>query len=121
MSRLALLSLVVIVGCGRAERPGAQSGIPLGNPVQGKLLIAQHGCTVCHTIQGLEPKGRIGPHLNGIAERSTLSNGSVPNSPDNLVRFIQNPAALNPRTFMPAAGLSPGHARDIAAYLMTID
>lgn len=121
MPHMLLLALALLVACSKPESPAANGGLPPGDPGQGKLLVAQHGCTVCHTIEGLRPEGRIGPHLNRIAERATLSNGTVPNNPENLVRFIQNPAALNPRTLMPAAGLPAGHARDIAAYLMTID
>lgn len=119
MSRLMILALVLTAACSRPEAPAAGRRPP-GDPERGKALLARSGCTVCHAIDGMQPAGRIGPHLNGIGDRRTLSNGTVENTPENLARFIQDPASLNPRTFMPASGLSAEQAGDIAAYLLTI-
>jgi len=46
--------------------------------------------------------------------------GELPNVPDNLVRWIMNPPAIEPGTAMPDLGLSKQQARDIAAYLYTL-
>jgi cytochrome c1 len=43
--------------------------------------------------------------------------GMLPNTPENLVAWIEDPRAINPRTAMPATGIPEQAARDIAAYL----
>jgi cytochrome c1 len=46
--------------------------------------------------------------------------GEIPNSPDNLVRWIENPAAVEPKTAMPNLGLTDDQAHDVAAYLYAL-
>jgi cytochrome c1 len=43
--------------------------------------------------------------------------GLMANTPDNLVRWIQQPQAIVPGNAMPNSHLSDGQARDAAAYL----
>jgi len=98
-------------GCQRAAR---RTG---GDPGQGALLIRKYGCAACHTIPGIEgAHGSLGPSLAGIATRSTLG-GELPNTPDNLIRWIQDPQSIERGTAMPTLGVSPAEARHIAAYL----
>lgn len=46
--------------------------------------------------------------------------GELPNSPDNLVRWIKNPKSVEPNTDMPDLGLTDEEARDVTAYLYTL-
>ena len=41
----------------------------------------------------------------------------LPNSADNLVKWIMDPRAVSPRTAMPDLGVSEAEARHMAAYL----
>ena len=43
--------------------------------------------------------------------------GQFPNQPETLVRWIVDPQSMQPGTAMPAMGVSPDQARDMAAYL----
>jgi cytochrome c1 len=43
--------------------------------------------------------------------------GELPNTPENLVRWLRNPPGVEPGTAMPNLGLSQTQAQDIAAYL----
>jgi cytochrome c1 len=52
--------------------------------------------------------------------RRTMIAGELPNSPDNLVRWIRNPKMIEPGTAMPALGLSDYDAHDVAAYLYSL-
>jgi cytochrome c1 len=61
-----------------------------------------------------------GPPLTGFAGRGVIA-GSVPNTPDTLMRWLQDPPAVKPGTLMPALGVSETDARDIAAYLYTLN
>jgi cytochrome c len=125
MKRAAALLIVLLAACNRSEEPSAAATStappPIGNPGRGKLLASQHGCNVCHIVPGVEgPQGSLGPSLAGIATRPTLGNGAAPNTPANLVQYIQQPASLNPASTMPPLGVAPQDAQDIAAYLGTL-
>ena len=52
--------------------------------------------------------------------RRTMIAGELPNSPDNLVRWIKDPELVEPGTAMPDLGLTDSEARDVAAYLYTL-
>src|SRR5438876_4818296 len=48
---------------------------------QGQQLAAQKGCGGCHTIPGVAgATGTIGPNLAGVASRTTIAGGAVPNN-----------------------------------------
>nr|WP_244610445.1 c-type cytochrome [Microvirga pakistanensis] len=82
--------------------------------------IIRYGCAGCHTIPGISrANGLVGPRLNSISRRVYVA-GMLPNSPDNLIRWIANPRDVNPRTAMPVTGISTGEARDVAAYLYSL-
>lgn len=110
MRRLTLSLLLGLVACSRAPDPHARA----------RALIAAQ-CAACHTVPGVGPaRGQIGPPLAGIAKRVTLA-GTLPNSPDNLRRFLLHPQAVQPGGAMPEMGLTAAEARRIAAYLRTLD
>jgi cytochrome c1 len=52
--------------------------------------------------------------------RRTFIAGEVPNTPDQLVRWLLDPKAIEAGTAMPNLGLSKQDARHIAAYLYTL-
>lgn len=88
-----------------------------GNPEAGRQAIARYGCGSCHTIPGLRrAEGRVGPPLARVSERSYLA-GRLPNTPENMIRWIQYPQDFVPGTAMPNLGVTESEARDIAAYL----
>lgn len=121
MKRLTAL-LLLLAACNRGEQPAATAAEPpIGNAQRGKLLAAQYGCNVCHILPGVEgPQGALGPSLAGVASRPSISNGTVQNTPANLIQYVQEPQKLNPQSTMPALGIPSGDAQDIAAYLVTL-
>lgn len=118
---LALALPVALLACkgGRNDKGGyARVG---GDPDRGEQVIAGQGCGACHEIPGIRgAHGKVGPPLDSFARRSFVA-GELPNTPDNLVLWIQNPTAVHPRTAMPNLGLDAQAARDVAAYLYTLD
>jgi cytochrome c2 len=64
-------------------------------------------------------RGRVGPPLAGIADRAYIA-GVLPNNPENLMRWVENPPGVDPLTVMPNMGVTPRDARDIAAFLYTL-
>jgi cytochrome c2 len=117
--------LLVALACQQREQPLKQAAAPepTGDPqvTHGRELISQYGCNVCHVVPGVQgPQGQLGPSLAGVASRPTISNGAVQNTPDNVAKFIRNPAEMNPQSRMPPIGIPDADARAIGAYLQTL-
>lgn len=91
-----------------------------GNARTGRDTIRKYGCYACHTIDGVPgARGLVGPPLDGIGNREFIA-GELPNTPDNLMRWIQHPRQVEPHTVMPEMGVTEQDSRDIAAYLYTL-
>jgi cytochrome c1 len=50
----------------------------------------------------------------------TFIAGEVPNTTENLIKWVRSPQSIEPNTAMPNLGLSEQEARDVAAYLYTL-
>lgn len=114
-----VLFVAGLYGCGdRVKEEAAQrTG---GNPDHGAALIRKYGCSACHTIPGIEgARATIGPPLDSIGKRTSLA-GQLPNTPENLIRWITDPQSIDRGTAMPNVGVSDREARHIAAYLYTL-
>jgi cytochrome c2 len=115
MRLIIVLALWLTIGaCGKHEPP--PEGIA-GDAERGKLLLRQYGCGACHSIPGVAvAKGNVGPPLEEIAKRVYLA-GVLPNTPENMKRWIRNPREIDPRTAMPDLQVPEPHALDMVAYL----
>jgi cytochrome c len=109
-----LLLLPVLWGCGEQAAAPVVAG---GNPERGRAAIERYGCVACHTVPGIPAYGaNVGPPLVNMAQRGYIG-GVLPNTLDDLVRWLRDPPAVDPLTAMPNVGLSHAEATDIAAYL----
>ena len=120
MRRLVLLALLCVAACqdGVEKKAAMLTG---GDPVRGKEEIRHHGCGSCHSIPGVPgAHALVGPPLDHMASRGYVA-GMLPNTADNLRTWIMHPQAVKPRNAMPDVGLSEPDARDIAAYLYTLE
>jgi cytochrome c2 len=109
-----------LAGCqgGRTETDGVV--VLGGDRERGAAVIQEAGCGTCHTIPGVAgASGTVGPPLTAWARRSYIA-GNLPNAPDNLIRWVMDPHAVEPGTAMPDLGVSEQQARDVAAYLYTL-
>jgi cytochrome c2 len=114
MRRAAVLAVLLVAasGCGGAHRPVSDA-----STARGKVLIEYYGCGACHRIGGVTgADGHVGPSLVSFAGRTTIA-GKLPNTLDNLVRWIQHPQRVVPGNDMPELGVPKRGARNIAAYL----
>jgi mono/diheme cytochrome c family protein len=119
--RMATATAVLALGaCGEAVQPPTHLHVPGGEPARGRALIEAYGCGACHIVEGVRgTRGRVGPPLQAYAERRLLA-GFLPNTPRFLVPWLVDPVAIEPRTGMPAVGVTVAEARHIAAYLYTL-
>jgi cytochrome c oxidase assembly factor CtaG len=119
---LVLAVLVLTGGCKRSSAltPELAAGVTGGDPARGALAMREYGCGSCHTIPGI-PGARavVGPSLAGLSGRTYIA-GVLTNSPENLIRWIQDPQKVDSLTAMPDVGVTESAARDIASYLYTL-
>lgn len=115
--------LSISIACERPSRTEVERAATLtsgGDARSGKTEIRKYGCNTCHEISGVAgARGLIGPSLNGIGERYYIA-GELPNTPVNLMLWIQHPRQVEPHTAMPEMGVTEQDSRDIAAYLYTL-
>jgi mono/diheme cytochrome c family protein/cytochrome c551/c552 len=91
--------------------------VPTYSAKRAEILLRQYACHNCHHIDGVVgPETYIGPSLEDWHRRKYIA-GLLPNSRDNLVRWIRDPQAISPATLMPDMQVSEGDARAIARYL----
>jgi cytochrome c len=111
------LILITIAACSSRNETFSARQVPGGHAKNGRNYMAAAGCGSCHMIPGVvNARGMVGPSLEHFAQRSFIA-GEVPNTTDNLVKWIVNPPSIEPKTAMPVLGVTPRDARDIAAYL----
>jgi cytochrome c1 len=119
----ALALVVLATACNpgtREEELAAAAAMTGGNPNHGPALMRSYGCASCHTIPGVVgANSTVGPPLTNIAVRGYIG-GVLPNAPDNMIRWIRDPKAVDSLTAMPNTGVTERDARDIAAYLYTL-
>lgn len=106
-----------------AEKPqaNAQPAARVGDARAGRDALQQYLCVTCHAIPGVPGAWNyVGPSLDQMGERPYIA-GVLPNTPANMERWLRNPPAVKPGTAMPDLGVSEQDARDIAAFLRTLN
>jgi mono/diheme cytochrome c family protein len=104
----------------RESSPGqcAHSDVSKSVEANPKVLLLQYGCHSCHQIEGIVgPESHAGPTLIDWAKRRYIA-GTLPNTPENLARWVVDPQRIVPQTLMPDLGVAEDHARVIADYLL---
>ncbi|WP_327524918.1 cytochrome c oxidase subunit II [Bosea sp. (in: a-proteobacteria)] len=101
-----------------AERPPGPDGTVVE---RGAALFHSSGCDACHAVRGTQAAGTIGPDLSRIGGRRFLAAATLPNTAENIARFIAEPAAVKPGSLMPPFAIFSGEERQaLAAYLASL-
>ena len=96
----------------------ASTGMSLAQDAAAGNAAFSKWCLPCHAA-GEGATIKLGPPLNGIGQRYYIA-GELPNTPDNLMLWIQHPRQVEAHTAMPEMGVTEQDSRDIAAYLYTL-
>ena len=116
---LAVAVLLTLPACNLQIQSSAAE-VAGGAAGKGRAAIDRYGCASCHTIPGISaPEAFVGPPLDHIARRVYIG-GVLTNTRENMVRWIMDPPAIDPRTAMPNLNVTDQDARDIAGYLYTL-
>jgi cytochrome c len=87
------------------------------DPRQGALALQRFGCGACHRIPGVAgAEGVVGPPLLDLRERVYIGRG-LPNTRDNLSRWIRTPQAFAPGSAMPDLQVPAADATAMTNYL----
>lgn len=118
----ALLPLAPMLVLGACVDKAAQSRpFVQGDAARGLDVVREVGCAACHRVPGVAwPEGRAGGDLAGFGARPLIA-GRLPNQPDVLIRWLIDAPSLDPGTAMPPMPLTQAQARDVAAYLYSLD
>jgi cytochrome c oxidase subunit 2 len=93
---------------------------PEATAAEGASVFQHNACISCHTIAGTVATGRFGPDLTHLASRETLASGAVPNTPENIRKFVDDPAHFKPGALMPPMHLNQHDLDAVTAYLTTL-
>lgn len=120
MSRRALMALSAI-SFAACTSGGYEPHLAEGDAKRGQQAIAKLECGVCHVIPGVPgARGHVGPPLAAY-RRHVYVAGKHPNVPEVLIQFVRNAPSLAPDTAMPPIDMSDVEARDIVAYLYSLE
>jgi len=86
----------------------------------GRRVFETTACINCHAVGGTPANGRYGPDLTHLMSRSTIASGAAPNTPENLRRWIDDPATIKPGSLMPAMKLPDADLEALVAYMQTL-
>ena len=118
--RAVVAMMLALWACRETPSPHRQA-VAGGESARGRELVVQYGCGGCHFIPGVPGAvGRVGPPLAGVAAPSLIARHHR-HEPEMRGRGLPDPPGVEPRTVMPVLGVTEAHARDIAAYLYTLN
>lgn len=108
----ASLLAAVATGCGGHRTSSGTNDVDMG-----KQFVTAFGCGGCHEIAGVaRADGQVGPSLHDLRQRRVIA-GSLPNTPENVARWIDDPKAVDAETLMPDLGVTRTQAQAIADFL----
>ncbi len=84
---------------------------------RGLEIFKEKNCVNCHAIAGLMTRGRVAPDLTHVGSRTTLAAGTIPNTPENLAKWLKDPQSVKEGVLMPTIGLTTDQIKDLTAYL----
>ncbi|MGE0799361.1 MAG: cytochrome c family protein [Lautropia sp.] len=115
LAAAGLIAAGLVAGCSAAADTAA------AERRAGRELLEQYQCGRCHRIPGVAAaRGDLAVTLERFGRRSYIA-GRLPNTTDNLHRWLIDPDAVVPGTLMPNLGVDPADARRMAAYLASLD
>ena len=124
MSHANMRFRVVVHARGEWEKWVAEQKAPPAEPKEelaqtGKEIFTQSACMGCHTVAGVSA-GILGPNLTHFGSRKTFAGAILPTTPENLAKWVENPAHLKPGVLMPNLGMREEQSKALAAYLLSL-
>ena len=98
------------------------ANLPQGGSAQrGLEVFLQSECVQCHTVEGTDATGELGPDLTHLAGRQTIGSGILPLNRANLSGWISNPQAIKPGVKMPPSNISSEDLQALLDFLLSLE
>ena len=102
-----------------AQRKPATEPVSAGEQ-RGRDVFLRATCPQCHAVRGTLAGGTYGPDLTHVGSREAIAAGVLPNTAENLQRWIRNPHDFKPGNKMPPHDLNDADLQSVAAYLRSL-
>lgn len=86
----------------------------------GYKIVTQGICSSCHTVDGTNAKGLVGPNLTHLYSRTIFAGGVLPLNDQNLSLWLHNPNDVKPGNLMANVRLTDQQIQQVIAYLKTL-
>lgn len=96
-----------------ASAPSAASAL------DGQKIFMER-CAGCHAVRGGKAAGVFAPDLTHVGSRRQLAAGTLTNTPEHLLDWIQHAQRIKPDSLMPGFALNPQDAAALSSYLATL-
>jgi cytochrome c oxidase subunit II len=100
-------------------RQAAPPAAPEGVAAEGGRLYLEHKCGDCHAVSPSDTRSLIGPPLTHVASRMRLG-GDLPNTPENMALWVNEPQSVKPGNRMPDQHLSAPEVQALTAYMESL-
>ncbi len=87
----------------------------------GRELFLSQTCVNCHRVRGTRAAGTYAPDLTHLMSRQTLASGVVPNTNEQLRKWLTDPQQTKDGCLMPAFGLSNEQVERLVLYLTSLE
>lgn len=114
--QLAAADVTGLVALFRWASGASTRQAPVADSAKGAALFKQKGCSACHRVGGRGPTG-IGPDLSHIGG---VPYDKLPNTPEFLAQWLDNPQAQKAATTMPRVPLTPTERDALVRYLASL-
>lgn len=97
-------------------QPRLRLGGAGADTASGAVVFQQKGCTACHQLDGKGP-AKLGPDLSRIGGTPY---DALPNTPEFLAKWLEDPQAQKTGTLMPRVPLTPTERDALVRYLTSL-
>jgi cytochrome c oxidase subunit 2 len=121
--------LITIVAHDQGEYASwAKDAVTLANRLNdpatkaGRDTFLSSACVGCHTVQGTQATGKVGPELTHIASKPNIAGVLSPVNEENLTKWVSNAPSIKPGVVMPKfqGTLTDQQIHDIVQWLLTL-
>jgi cytochrome c oxidase subunit 2 len=97
-----------------------QAASPADDQMRSGQKIFMDRCAGCHTVRGSDAAGVQAPDLTHVGSRQQLAAGTLTNTPEHLLDWVQHAQQIKPDSLMPSFALDVQDAAALSAYLATL-
>jgi cytochrome c oxidase subunit 2 len=86
----------------------------------GQNLFVGTTCIMCHAVRGTTAGSRVGPDLTHVGSRQTIAAGTLPNTHEQLRKWISGAQSIKPGNVMPSHALAGQDLEAVVSYLRSL-